>query len=94
MRFHLTLWRSFDVISFANSAPFRIGRDRRHCIFIDMRLNDEFYFALAERIHTILISPQTSNQPQTLQRLNKAHPDLNLDPLLAWRLPFRGARVD
>jgi hypothetical protein len=54
-----------------------------------MRLNDEFYFALAERIHTILISPQTSDQPQTLQRLNKADPD----PLLAWRLPFRGAGV-
>jgi hypothetical protein len=62
-------------------------------VFIDMRLNDEFYFALAERIHTILISPRTSNQPQTLQRLNELHPDLNLDPFLARRLPFGRSRV-
>jgi len=62
-------------------------------VFIDMRLNDEFYFALAESIHTILISPQTRNPPQTLQRLNEAPPDLNLDPFLAWRLPFGGNRV-
>jgi len=93
MRFHLTLWRSFDVISFCRFCAFSYRKGSTALFFIDMRLNDEFYFALAERIHTILSSPRTSNQPQTLQRLNEAYPDLNLDPFLAWRLPFGGKRV-
>jgi len=58
-----------------------------------MRLKDEFSFAPAEQIHRILASPQTTNQSQTLHRLNEAHPDLNLDPFLAWRLRFAGTHV-
>jgi hypothetical protein len=72
---------------------FSVSERATALFFIDMRLEDEFYFAPAEQIHRILASPQTSDQSQTLHRLNKAHPDLNLDPFLAWRLPFRGARV-
>jgi hypothetical protein len=56
-------------------------------------LKDEFYFAPAEQIHRILASPQTSNQLRTLHSLNEAHPDLNFDPFLAWRLRFTGLRV-
>jgi hypothetical protein len=61
--------------------------------FMDMRSKDEFYFALSEHIHRILTSPQTSNQSQTLHRLKEAHPDLNFDPFLSWRLRFDGTGV-
>jgi len=54
--------------------------------FIDMRLEDEFYFAPAEQIHRILASPQTSDQSQTLHRLNEAHPYLNFNSFLALRV--------
>jgi len=57
-----------------------------------MRLKDEFYFAPAQQIHRILVSPRTSNQSQTLHRLNEA-PDLNFDPFSAWRLRFDGIRA-
>jgi hypothetical protein len=58
-----------------------------------MRLKHEFSFAPAEQIHRILASPQRSNESQTLHYLNEAHPDLNFDPFLAWRLRFDGTRV-
>jgi hypothetical protein len=57
-----------------------------------MRFKDEFSFALAERIHRILASPQRSNQSRILHHLNEA-PDLDFDPLLAWRLRFVGTHV-
>jgi hypothetical protein len=57
-----------------------------------MRLKDEFSFAPAEQIHRILVSPQTSNQSQTLHSLNEA-PDLNCDPFVAWRLRFADTHV-
>jgi hypothetical protein len=62
-------------------------------VFIDMRSKDEFYFAPAERIHRILASPQTSNQSQTLQRLNEAHPYLNFNSFLALRVALSGAHT-
>jgi hypothetical protein len=58
-----------------------------------MKLRHEFSFAPAEQIHRIQASPQPSNQSQTLHRLNEAHPDLNFDPFLAWRLRFAGTYV-
>ncbi|PYJ68450.1 MAG: hypothetical protein DME75_13040 [Verrucomicrobia bacterium] len=58
-----------------------------------MRLKDEFYFALAEPIHRILISSQTSNEHQTLHRLNKAHPSFKFDPFLVSRLPVYAVGV-
>jgi len=56
-----------------------------------MRLKDEFYFALAEPIHRILISSQTSNEHQTLHRLNEAHVSLRFDSFFVWRRPVLGA---
>ncbi|PYJ50614.1 MAG: hypothetical protein DME69_04405 [Verrucomicrobia bacterium] len=56
-----------------------------------MRSKDEFYFALAEHIHRILTSPQTSNECQTLRRPNEAHPGSKFDPFLVSRLPVGGA---
>ncbi len=61
----LTVWRSFDVITFANWSLYCIEKERRR-FFIDMRLDDEFCFALADQIHRILDSPQTSNLILTL----------------------------
>jgi hypothetical protein len=58
-----------------------------------MRLKDEFSFAPGEQIHRILASTQRSNQSRTLHDLNEAHPDLELDPFLAWRLRFIGTHV-
>jgi hypothetical protein len=58
-----------------------------------MRLKDEFCFAPAGQIYRIVASPQTSSQSQTLHNLNEAHPDLNFDPFLAWRLRFDGTGV-
>jgi hypothetical protein len=57
-----------------------------------MSLKSEFSFAPADQIHRILASPQTSNQLRTLHSLNEAHPDLDFDPFLAWRLRFAGVR--
>jgi hypothetical protein len=78
---------------FANCSLFRIGTSDGIIFFEDMRLKDEFSFAPAEQIHRIRTSPQTSNQSQTLHRLNEAHPDLDFDPFLAWRLRFVGTHV-
>jgi hypothetical protein len=58
-----------------------------------MSLKSEFSFAPADQIHRILASPQMSNQSRTLHSLNEAHPDLNFDPFLAWRLQVAGLRV-
>jgi hypothetical protein len=58
-----------------------------------MRLKDEFYFALSEPIHRILTSPQTSNEHQTLRRLNEAHPSFNFDSFLVSRLPVYAVGV-
>jgi len=70
---------------FANCSLFRIETGDG-VIFVDMRLKDEFSFALPEHIHRILTSPQTSNQSQTLHRLNETHPDSKFDPFLVSRL--------
>jgi len=78
---------------FANCSLFRIGTGDGIIFFEDMRMKNEFSFAPAEQIHRILASPRTSNQSQTLHRLNEAHPDLNFDPFLAWRLWSAGTRV-
>ncbi|MDP9185895.1 MAG: hypothetical protein M3O72_00880 [Verrucomicrobiota bacterium] len=80
-RFHLTLPRSFDVISFANSPLFCIGNIGR-LAGIHMISNREFSLADAGPIYTVLASPGTSKQPQTLQRLNEAHPKFNSDSFL------------
>jgi hypothetical protein len=68
-------------------------RGKGALFFIDMRLKDEFSFALGEQIHRIVASTQRSNQSRTLHHLNEAHPDLDLDPFLAWRLRFIGTDV-
>jgi hypothetical protein len=65
---------------------FSVSERATALFFIDMRLEDEFYFAPAEQIHRILASPQTSDQSQTLHRLNEAHPHLNFNSFLALRL--------
>jgi hypothetical protein len=62
-------------------------------VFIDMRSKDEFYFAPAEQIHRILASPQTSDQSQTLHRLNEAHPSLNFNSFLAWCVALSGTHI-
>jgi hypothetical protein len=90
LRFHLTVWRSFDVISFAD-CWFSVSQRATALFFIDMRLKDEFYFAPAEQIHRILASPQTSNQSQTLHRLNEA--DLNFNSFLTWRVALSVAHI-
>jgi hypothetical protein len=61
--------------------------------FIDMRSKDEFYFAVPEHIYRILTSPQTSNQSQTLYRLNETHPGSKFDPFLVSRLPICAVRA-
>jgi hypothetical protein len=58
-----------------------------------MRVKDEFSFAPAEQIYRIVASTQRSNQSRTLNSLNEAHPDLNFDPFLAWRLRFAGTHI-
>jgi hypothetical protein len=69
---------------------FSVSERWRHYFLIDMRLKDEFYFALAEPIHRILISSQTSNEHQTLHRLNEAHVSLKFDSFFVWRRPVLG----
>jgi hypothetical protein len=56
-------------------------------------LKDEFSFAPAEQIHRIVASTQRSNQSRTLHSLDEAHPDLDFDPFLAWRLRFAGTHA-
>jgi len=53
----------------------------------------EFSFANASSIHRVAAWLFPGDQPQHFRRLNEAYPDLNLDPFLAWRLPFGGKRV-
>jgi hypothetical protein len=55
---------------------------------VDMRSKHEFNFALAERIHRIVISPKASDKLQTLHRLNEAHLTFKFDPFLTWRRRF------
>jgi hypothetical protein len=72
---------------------FSVSERATALFFIDMRLKDEFYFAPAEQIHRILASPQTSDQSQTLQRLNEAHPCLSFNSFLALRVALSGAHT-
>ena len=57
----LTRCRTFDVISFANVFAF-LYRKRRG-LFVDMKLNNEFYFATAGQIYRILATPQAKKKP-------------------------------
>ena len=50
----LTRRRSFDVMSFANCFLFCTGKDEG---FIEMKLDDEFYFAPANQIYRIFGTP-------------------------------------
>jgi hypothetical protein len=51
-----------------------------------MRLTDQYFFARAESIHRLFVADFTDQQPQIYQRLNQAHPNLNSDSFLGWRL--------
>ena len=74
----LTCRRSFVVISFANCSLFCIGRANGFC---GMKLNDEFYFATAKQIHSILVFHSGEETLTLLNRLNTAHSDFNIDSL-------------
>jgi hypothetical protein len=80
--FHLTLTRSFDVISFANRPLFRIGSRGRSDFWIDMNLNDEFSFAGVSSIHRLfaVFDPRKSTQPAEF--LMETHPNFGWDSFL------------
>jgi hypothetical protein len=81
------------TLSVLRIVGFSVSERTTGLVFINMRLKDEFSFAPAQQIHRIVASTQRSNQSRTLHSLNEAHPDLNPDPFLAWRLRFAGTHA-
>jgi hypothetical protein len=51
-----------------------------------MSATDEFSFATLDSIHKLFASRPSDRQRQIFQRLNQAHPILDSDTFLGWRL--------
>ncbi len=73
-------------MNFANSPVFRIGGLGRFTFGSKMPLSDEFSLASPHPIYRLFAFRRTHKQHQILQRLNEAHPKLNSDTFLGWRL--------